>query len=99
MNRTSRRSGSGSPYTWLLPWQVRERRFRPARFGRRGLDPDEVRAFLDQVAGDLAAAYNALAASRQEAARIVDLLRRQNIRYDPRPARHRTDRHNQGRWT
>ncbi|MEU7981913.1 DivIVA domain-containing protein [Micromonospora sp. NPDC049081] len=54
----------------LLPWQVRQRRFRPARFGRRGLDPQEVREFLDQVAGELAAAYDALRQSRREAGRV-----------------------------
>ncbi|OWU99810.1 hypothetical protein B5D80_28705 [Micromonospora wenchangensis] len=54
----------------LLPWQVRAWRFRPARFGRRGLDPQEVREFLDQVAGELAAVYEALRRSRRETGRI-----------------------------
>ncbi|MEU1754216.1 DivIVA domain-containing protein [Micromonospora matsumotoense] len=54
----------------LLPWQVRERRFRAARFGRRGLDPQEVREFLDQVAGELAAAYDTLRQSRRETGRV-----------------------------
>ncbi|MEU8262255.1 DivIVA domain-containing protein [Micromonospora sp. NPDC048999] len=62
-------------YHPLRPWQVRERRFRPARFGRRGLDPDEVTEFLDRVAGDLAAVYDALARSRREHERIRDALR------------------------
>ncbi|MEU5940684.1 DivIVA domain-containing protein [Micromonospora sp. NPDC047548] len=60
----------------LLPWQVRERRFRPTRFGRRGLDPDEVQLFLDRVASDLDVAYRALRESRSETARIKDALRR-----------------------
>lgn len=63
-------------YPNLLPWQVRERRFKPVRLGRRGLDPDEVYRFLDRVARDLAAAYAALAAGRREAAVIADALRR-----------------------
>ncbi len=70
---TCYRSASYRP---LRPWQVRERRFRPTRLGRRGLDPDEVAQFLDQVAGDLAALYDALARSRQEGDRIRDALRR-----------------------
>ncbi|SBT49226.1 DivIVA domain-containing protein [Micromonospora narathiwatensis] len=70
---TCYRSASYRP---LRPWQVRERRFRPSRFGRRGLDPDEVAEFLDRVADDLAAVYDALARSRQESDRIRDALRR-----------------------
>ncbi|MGW4153752.1 DivIVA domain-containing protein [Micromonospora chersina] len=63
-------------YRPLRPWQVRERRFRPTRLGRRGLDPREVREFLDRVAGDLAAVYDALAESRRETDRIKNVLRR-----------------------
>jgi DivIVA domain-containing protein len=55
---------------------VRERRFKLAGLGRRGLEPDDVYAFLDRVAGDLAAVYAALAASRRETAVIKDALRR-----------------------
>ncbi|SCE79916.1 DivIVA domain-containing protein [Micromonospora viridifaciens] len=65
-----------SAYLPLSPSQVRQRRFRPTRVGRRGLDPDEVREFLDRVADDLAAAYRALGDSRQETVRIKDALRR-----------------------
>ncbi|SCG57085.1 DivIVA domain-containing protein [Micromonospora inositola] len=65
-----------STYVPLAPWQVRERRFRSTRFGRRGLDPAEVAEFLDRVAADLTAAYRALGDSRQETARIKDALRR-----------------------
>ncbi|TDB78245.1 MULTISPECIES: DivIVA domain-containing protein [unclassified Micromonospora] len=79
-----------SAYLPLLPWQVRQRRFRPARFGRRGLDPDEVQAFLDRVAGDLDAVYQALRESRLETARIKDALRR----WQSEQAR----RINAGRW-
>ncbi|MFY1617402.1 DivIVA domain-containing protein [Micromonospora sp. WMMD736] len=60
----------------LLPWQVRERRFRASRFARPGLDPDEVYAFLDRVAVDLSAIHHALRESRQEAARSREMLRR-----------------------
>ncbi|MFI0794950.1 DivIVA domain-containing protein [Micromonospora rubida] len=57
-------------YRPLLPWQVREQRFRSAPLGRRGLDPLEVQVFLDRLAGDLAAVYDALAESRRETGRI-----------------------------
>ncbi|MGK5519019.1 DivIVA domain-containing protein [Micromonospora sp. URMC 107] len=63
-------------YPSLLPWQVRERRFPTARLGRRGLNPDEVYAFLDRVAADMAAVYDALAQSRREAAVAKHALRR-----------------------
>jgi DivIVA domain-containing protein len=80
--------GGGDPsgaYTSLLPWQVRERRFAPVGLGRRGLDPDDVYAFLDRVAVDMAAVYAALAASRRETARITgELDRRQATRDQPR---------------
>ncbi|MGW3895707.1 DivIVA domain-containing protein [Micromonospora profundi] len=67
------RSGA---YTSLLPWQVRERRFAPTGLGRRGLNPDDVYAFLDRVAVDMAAVYAALAESRLETVRIKSALRR-----------------------
>ncbi|MET7970517.1 DivIVA domain-containing protein [Micromonospora sp. NPDC005305] len=63
-------------YHPLRPWQVRERWFRPTSLGRRGLDPQEVREFLDRVAGDLATVYDALAESRRETDRIKSALRR-----------------------
>nr|WP_239098221.1 DivIVA domain-containing protein [Micromonospora qiuiae] len=59
----------------LRPWQVRAWRFRACRFGRRGLDPNEVHEFLDRVADDLAAVYDALGNSVQEAVRFRDALR------------------------
>lgn len=77
--RSARGSGAAyrsSAYPSLLPWQVRERRFKPVGLGRRGLDPDDVYAFLDRVAGDLAHVYAALADSRRETAVIKDALRR-----------------------
>lgn len=75
------RAGGGSTcyrsaaYAPLWPWQVRGRRFRSAGFGRRGLDPDDVHEFLERVAGDLAAVYDALARSRDETSRVKDALR------------------------
>ncbi|NJC12672.1 DivIVA domain-containing protein [Micromonospora profundi] len=82
---TTYRSGA---YTSLLPWQVRERRFAPTGLGRRGLNPDDVYAFLDRVAGDMAAVYAALAESRLETARIKHALRR----WQTEQARARNDR-------
>ncbi|MGW1059873.1 DivIVA domain-containing protein [Micromonospora rubida] len=64
---TGHRSATYRP---LLPWQVRAQRFRSAPVGRRGLDPQEVQEFLDRLAGDLAAVYDALAESRRETSRI-----------------------------
>ncbi|MEU8311727.1 DivIVA domain-containing protein [Micromonospora sp. NPDC048169] len=63
-------------YQTLRPWQVRERTFSSAPLGRRGLDPEQVREFLDLVAGDLATVYDALAESRRETGRVKDALRR-----------------------
>ncbi|WP_262285521.1 DivIVA domain-containing protein [Micromonospora sp. MA102] len=77
--RPARGSGAtyrSGAYTSLLPWQVRERRFQPVGIGRRGLDPGEVYAFLEQVAGDMAAVYAELTASRLETMRIKAALRR-----------------------
>ncbi|RKN47720.1 DivIVA domain-containing protein [Micromonospora endolithica] len=74
--------GAVSAYTSLLPWQVRERRFKAAGLGRRGLEPADVYAFLDRVAGDMAAVYAALAASRRETAAITLALRRRQSDQD-----------------
>jgi len=60
-------------YTPLQPWQVRGRRF---TITRRGLDPDEVAAFLDRVAHDLDRLHSELAISNDENQRIKDALRR-----------------------
>ncbi|MBQ0905518.1 DivIVA domain-containing protein [Micromonospora sp. U21] len=84
MNARNQRPGPSSggttyrstAYTSLLPWQVRERRFAPTGLGRRGLNPDDVYAFLDRVAVDMAAVYAALAESRLETVRIKNALRR-----------------------
>lgn len=65
-----------SAYTSLLPWQVRERRFKSVGLGRRGLEPVDIYDFLDRVAGDMANVYAALAASRRETAVLKDALRR-----------------------
>ncbi|SCE67220.1 DivIVA domain-containing protein [Micromonospora haikouensis] len=74
----------------LLPWQVRERRFRSARFGRRGLDPQEVREFLERVAVEMAAAHEALAQSRREASEVKVALCR--LRSEASPARNERGR-------
>ncbi|MBM0255702.1 DivIVA domain-containing protein [Micromonospora sp. 4G55] len=76
--RNQRSSYGTMPYTPLLPWQVRERRFKLVGLGRRGLEPDHVYAFLDRVAVDMAAVYAALAASRREVASAKEALRRQS---------------------
>ena len=60
-------------YLPIRPWQVRGRQF---TISRRGLDPDEVAAFLDRVADDLGGVYAELARSREETARIKAALRR-----------------------
>ncbi|WDZ87939.1 DivIVA domain-containing protein [Micromonospora cathayae] len=60
----------------LYPAQVRDRRFRCTRLGRRGLDPEDVRRFLDRVALELAAAQEAAERARRETAQVKDALRR-----------------------
>lgn len=72
-----RRSASYLP---LRPWQVRGRQFTTCR---RGLDPGEVAAFLDRVAGDLAAAQAELTRSREETSRVKDALREWQSRQAP----------------
>ncbi|MCZ7426434.1 DivIVA domain-containing protein [Micromonospora sp. WMMA1949] len=67
-------------YLPLRPWQVRGRCFATRR---RGLDPAEVAAFLDRVAGDLAAAYAEVARSREETALIKSALREWQSRQAP----------------
>ncbi|WP_428962454.1 DivIVA domain-containing protein [Micromonospora fluostatini] len=57
----------------LRPWQVRHRWF---TVRRRGLDPAEVHEFLDRVADELSVAQVAVAALREENARIKATLRR-----------------------
>jgi DivIVA domain-containing protein len=74
--RTSRSCYRSAAYAPLQPWQVRDRRFRLTGLGERGLDPTEVHEFLGWVPGDLAAAYETLARSRQKTARVKDALRR-----------------------
>ncbi|WBB77887.1 DivIVA domain-containing protein [Micromonospora sp. WMMD882] len=61
--------------TWyppLSPERIRTRRFTPRR---RGVDPDEIAAFLGRVADELAVAQTALDAVREENARIKNALR------------------------
>ncbi|MDH6464310.1 DivIVA domain-containing protein [Micromonospora sp. A200] len=77
-----------SAYSPVLPWQVRERRFKLVGLGRRGLEPADVYSYLERVANDMAAVYAALAASRRETAVIKDALRR----WQSEQARARTGR-------
>ncbi|WP_442791921.1 DivIVA domain-containing protein [Micromonospora sp. NBC_01740] len=56
----------------LRPWQIRDRCF---NVRRRGLDPVEIRAFLHQVADELAVAQTALVAVQEENVRIKNVLR------------------------
>ncbi|MEO3926033.1 DivIVA domain-containing protein [Micromonosporaceae bacterium B7E4] len=70
------RSYRSAAYRPLLPSQVRLRGFTPVGLTGRGVDPAEVTAFLDQVAGDLARAYNEVATVREQNVRIKDALRR-----------------------
>ncbi|OON29566.1 MULTISPECIES: DivIVA domain-containing protein [unclassified Micromonospora] len=74
-----------STYVSMQPWQVRTQRFRAARFGRRGLDPGEVRAFLDRLATELTAQHEALRAARLEAARLGGEVRRLRAERARRP--------------
>ncbi|MGC1210967.1 MAG: hypothetical protein WA890_06840 [Micromonospora sp.] len=56
----------------VRPWQIRDRCF---NVRRHGLDPVEIRAFLHQVADELAVAQTALVAVQEENVRIKNALR------------------------
>jgi DivIVA domain-containing protein len=59
----------------LGPRQIRGARFTVRRFGRRGVDPDEVRRFLARVAAEVGDLHVELAAVRDEANRLRFALR------------------------
>ena len=59
----------------LGPRQIRGARFTVRRFGRRGVDPDEVRRFLARVADEVGDLHAELAATRDEANRLRFALR------------------------
>lgn len=86
---------STPPPAPLRPWQVSGWRFRTTRFGRRGLDPDEVYAFLARVAGDLAAAYLDLDRSRRDAGRAAGSAGRRNQRDGQRDGQRNSQRYGQ----
>ena len=62
---------------------MRGQRFAQTSLGRRGVDPAEVREFLDRVADDLALVYAELAQTREQNARIKEALRRWQSRQAP----------------
>ncbi|WP_433392052.1 DivIVA domain-containing protein [Micromonospora sp. KLBMP9576] len=59
----------------LHPRHVRDRQFAAAGFGRRGLDPKEVRHFLHRVALELAALNQDVNRLSEENARVKRVLR------------------------
>ncbi|MEU7844313.1 DivIVA domain-containing protein [Micromonospora sp. NPDC049114] len=59
----------------LHPRHVRDHQFATVGFGRRGLDPREVRRFLHRVALDLTALHHDLALLSEENARVKRALR------------------------
>ncbi|WP_328338590.1 DivIVA domain-containing protein [Micromonospora sp. NBC_00421] len=72
--------GPGTIYRGALPARlhpvlVRNRRFSPAGFGRRGLDPEEVRRFLHRVALELTTLHHEVDRLVEENARIKQALR------------------------
>ncbi|SCL14174.1 DivIVA domain-containing protein [Micromonospora inyonensis] len=69
----------------LTAGQVRDRQFRSVRRG--GLDPLEVYAFLQRVAGELAAARRELTYTTEENVRIKRALRSWQSRFAPRAHR------------
>lgn len=62
------------PYR-LLPAEIRRKRFSRTRIGRRGLDPVEVRAFLNRIADEMNALYEDLAVAQEHTARLRRALR------------------------
>jgi DivIVA domain-containing protein len=73
----------------LTPYEVRTREFAPQR---RGVDPDQVREFLTDVADELAALYRQLSLLDQENERLKRALR------DWQTMHARQCRPNRGRW-
>ncbi|MGC4807466.1 DivIVA domain-containing protein [Micromonospora sp. DT233] len=67
--------GGGTPPVRLHPRHVRDRQFSAVGFGRRGLDPREVRRFLHRVALELAALNQEVARLGEENARVKRALR------------------------
>ncbi|PWR05843.1 hypothetical protein DKT68_24810 [Micromonospora acroterricola] len=65
----------GTRLARLHPSQVRDRQFTAVGFGRRGLDPREVRRFLHRVALDLTTLHHDLARLSEENARVKRALR------------------------
>lgn len=65
----------GSPPARLHPRNVRDRQFSTVGFGRRGLDPQEVRHFLHRVALELATLHQDAARLNEENIRIKRALR------------------------
>ncbi|MBX7268226.1 DivIVA domain-containing protein [Micromonospora sp. Llam7] len=59
----------------LHPRHVRDRQFSVVGFGRRGLDPQEVRHFLRRVALELATLHEDVARLNDENSRIKRALR------------------------
>ncbi len=65
----------------LGPRQIRGARFGRTRFGRRGLDPDQVRRFLARVAEEVAVLQAEVDRVRQESGRLRAVLREWQTRY------------------
>ncbi|MDG4798878.1 DivIVA domain-containing protein [Micromonospora sp. WMMD1082] len=59
----------------LHPRHVRDRQFATVGFGRRGLDPQQVRQFLHRVAWELASLHQDVARLGDENVRIKRALR------------------------
>lgn len=72
-------------YPRLVPRMIREARFRPAALWRRGVDPDEVYAFLERVADEVDVLVRDLANARTEGDRIRSALRDWQTRHARRP--------------
>ncbi|WP_225852225.1 DivIVA domain-containing protein [Micromonospora sp. AMSO12t] len=79
----------------LHPDQVRRFRFRRARIGRRGLDEDQVYAFVRAVVDDLTAREAAEVSLRDENVRLKRALRD----WKSSVARSAARQVNAGRWT
>ncbi|MFI9643118.1 hypothetical protein ACIG87_24205 [Micromonospora sp. NPDC051925] len=59
----------------LHPSLVRDHKFPSARFGRRGLDPQEVRRFQHRVALEMATLHQEVARLTDENTRVKRVLR------------------------
>jgi DivIVA domain-containing protein len=76
---------------------IHDKCFKPTRFGRRGLEPEEVHDFLRLVEAGVAVLHEELVAAREEAGRLKSALREWQSQHGACYQRARQDGHQQYR--